>query len=118
MTDFSLGTIAPLVCNHQIAYAADQGHRHLPCWGGSMRRVNAIVAAACLLLATSPAQSQPDPLRIFNGLWTWIDSPGLRVIFNQESAGQREASLPFGHATISRSDGRDDSNFKVSGHAL
>src|SRR5215472_11452932 len=80
-----------------------------------MRRVKAIVAAALFFLANPPARGDPDPLRIFDGLWTSIDPPGSHVIFNRVSADRREASLSFGQASISVSNGHDDSNFKVSG---
>ncbi|HLQ92373.1 MAG TPA: SEL1-like repeat protein [Xanthobacteraceae bacterium] len=83
-----------------------------------MRRVKAILTAALFLIASPLAHSQPDPLRIFDGLWSSINSPGLQVIFNRVSADQREASLSFGHASISLSNGRDNSNLKVSGEGF
>src|SRR5215471_12200038 len=83
-----------------------------------MRRVKAIVAAALFFLANPPARGDPDPFRIFDGLWTPIDPPGSHVIFNRVSADRREATLSFGQASISASNGDNNSNFKVSGEGF
>jgi hypothetical protein len=71
-----------------------------------------------LLLNASPASTQQDSLRIFDGTWVSVNPPGPQVTFNRVG-GSRQASLPvLGPATITASDGKDGSNLKVSGEGF
>lgn len=70
-----------------------------------------VVKPAVVLLAV-------DELSAFDGAWVSTTPPnvGGRIIFTRLSLGTREVSLPvLGQASIRISDGRDNSNFKVSG---
>src|SRR5262249_346872 len=76
-----------------------------------------LIGASVLIVGEARCQ-QHDPLAIFDGIWPSVNPPGPHFYFNKTSLNAREASLPFGQAQIRVSDGRDGSNFKVSGTAF
>lgn len=73
-------------------------------------------AALIFVVLGSPAISQPDPLRFFDGIWFQVNPPGPQITFNRVGGNLRQANLAIlGATTITVSDGRDGSNLKVSG---
>src|SRR4051812_48403130 len=81
-----------------------------------MRRSYVVAIAGLLMLASTPGGAQQEPLRIFNGVWSFMLSGTIKesfVVFNV-SNGARDARLPFGRALITVSDGRANANFRVS----
>lgn len=81
-----------------------------------MARLCSLLGLLCVLVSGTAAQSQPDPLQIFDGPWVFVTAPiGVHVTFSKVGGGKREASLPFGQAILSVSDGTGGSNYKLSG---
>lgn len=80
-----------------------------------MKAATIFTVMALYILTVAPARSE-DPLAIFDGVWASINPPGTSIVFNQIAGGLRQANLPIlGAATMTISDGRDNSNLKVSG---
>lgn len=84
-----------------------------------MKCGKAIAAIISLVFFTSPAITQQG-LIMFKGTWVSVyPTPGQQFSFNKTSGGGREVSLPLlGHATITASNGKDNSNLKVSGEGF
>ena len=81
-----------------------------------MHFLRVLPLVAVLLAIVMPAHAQRDPLAMLEGVWISVNPPGERVIFNRVGLGQRVATLPLlGPASIRVSDGREESELKVSG---
>jgi hypothetical protein len=92
------------------------------CHTGTYRWLLIRLGAAYLLShvvlpAITYAQAQEIALGDFDGIWASVNPPGPHVIFTETSAGV-EASLPFGQALITRSEGDGGSNFRISGEGF
>ena len=77
-------------------------------------RPKTIALAGFLLSVMLAVQAQDDPLAILEGIWVTTTPPIKHVAIYKVGLG-REASLPFGQASIRPSDATDGSHLRVSG---
>lgn len=85
-------------------------------WRHPVKRRSICFAATLAFLSWHPAIAQQDNLKFLDGIWFPVNPPGGQIVFTRINGGMRQASLPvLGGATVSISDGRDNSNLKVSG---
>src|ERR1700748_873108 len=84
-----------------------------------MRQLCTVFAAILICLSFKPVMAQQDQLKFLDGIWFPTNPPGGQIVFTKIAGGMRQASLPvLGGATVSISDGRDNSNLKVSGQGF
>lgn len=70
-----------------------------------------------LLLAGSTANSE-DFLGVLDGVWVQVNPPGPQIMFHKTTGGLRQVGLPDGLAMVTKSDGKDASNLKISGPGI
>ena len=81
-------------------------------------RLKTVALAGLLLSVAVPAHAQRDPLAMFEGVWVTVTPPIRHITFYRVAGGQREAALPFGHASIRVSNGEHGSTLRVSGRGF